>query len=576
MTLYLRSCLDVLATIRQTLVVTSAPRRAGKATRRMLADRAGSTHLQLQAALVDSVDAVGRQLGGIVLPFGEAGSTNIGVITARAGSYQLPDDLSRVKLVDYHQEPPRAVGHAVHAEETPQGLRMRFQLGSSDLATAVLVAADEHVVDSFSVEMTDVQVDTLGYLQSGLVTAVAMVPVPAFASARVDYIAASQHPTEGSNMLTAEQRARLRELLARTTDLTDAERAELDQLTQLAVAEASADQAPATPDAAGATSTPAPAAAAPQLAAGLVLPQGLAVAPAGVQLQAGQSRHTLTDLYAAVSRVATGQSRAHMEAALADITNTANPGIAPTQYDGQLWSGLQYRRRFVPLMASGNLTAYKGTGWRWATKPEVDDYAGDKADVPSNAADTEDAPWTAARLAGAHDFDRKFIDFGDTEFVQAYYEAMRESYAKKSDAKGGAFIVASATAGAAIVGNLLQAAATVATRVEDAVNQEIDYVMVNSADRLALINMVEDELPAYLAMFGISPEKFVGTTLVPAGTVLAGVKSATEFKELSETPIRVETVNIAKGGVDGGVFGYYATLLHDADGIQKATFAPAP
>lgn len=576
MTLYLRSCLDVLATIRQTLVVTSAPRRAGKATRRMLADRAGSTHLQLQAALVDSVDAVGRQLGGIVLPFGEAGSTNIGVITARAGSYQLPDDLSRVKLVDYHQEPPRAVGHAVHAEETPQGLRMRFQLGSSDLATAVLVAADEHVVDSFSVEMTDVQVDSLGYLQSGLVTAVAMVPVPAFASARVDYIAASQHPTEGSNMLTAEQRARLRELLARTTDLTDAERAELDQLTQLAVAEASADQAPATPDAAGATSTPAPAAAAPQLAAGLVLPQGLAVAPAGVQLQAGQSRHTLTDLYAAVSRVATGQSRAHMEAALADITNTANPGIAPTQYDGQLWSGLQYRRRFVPLMASGNLTAYKGTGWRWATKPEVADYAGDKADVPSNAADTEDAPWTAARLAGAHDFDRKFIDFGDTEFVQAYYEAMRESYAKKSDAKGGAFIVANATAGAAIVGNLLQAAATVATRVEDAVNQEIDYVMVNSADRLALINMVEDELPAYLAMFGISPEKFVGTTLVPAGTVLAGVKAATEFKELSETPIRVETVNIAKGGVDGGVFGYYATVLHDADGIQKATFAPAP
>ena len=540
-------------------------------TQRLRADRAGTTFLQLQAALVDSVDAVGRQLGGMVLPFGEAGSTSIGVVTAAAGRYQLPEDLSRIKLTDGHGGP--SVGYCVHAEETPQGLRMRFQLGSSEQATAVLTAADEHVNDSFSIEIFDTQVDSLGNLQSGLVTAVAMVPVPAFASARVDYIAASQHPTEGTTTMTAEQRARLRELLARTDQLTDAERAELDQLTQLAVSEASAEPTPTDP--AGATSTPAPAAAPAQLAAGLVLPPGLAVAPAGVQLQAGQSRHTLTDLYAAVSRVATGQSRAHMEAALADITNTANPGIAPTQYDGQLWSGLQYRRRFVPLMASGNLTAYKGTGWRWATKPEVDDYAGDKADVPSNAADTEDAPWTAARLAGAHDFDRKFIDFGDTEFVAAYYEAMRESYAKKSDAKGGAFIVASATAGAAIVGNLLQAAATVATRVEDAVNQEVDYVLVNSTDRLALINMVEDELPAYLAMFGIVPEKFVGTTLVPAGTVVAGVKAATEFKELTETPIRVETVNIAKGGVDGGVFGYYATVLHDADGIQKATFAPA-
>lgn len=565
--LYLRSILALLAD-----VASSRARRPGK-IRQVLWASATTTYLQMQAALVDTVDQVGRQLGGMVLPFGEAGSTNIGVITARAGSYQLPADLSRIKLTDGHGGP--SVGYCVHAEDTPQGLRMRFQLGSSELATAVLTAADEHVNDSFSIEITDVQIDQLGNLQGGLVTAVAMVPVPAFASARVDYIAASHTPTEGSNMrLTAEQRARLRELLARTDQLNDDERQELEQLTQLAVAEASADQAAtpaATEPAAGATSTPAPAA----MAAGLVLPQGAALAPAGVQLQAGQSRHTLTDLYAAVSRVAMGQTRAHMEAALADITNTANPGIAPTQYDGQLWSGLQYRRRFVPLMASGNLTAYKGTGWRWATAPEVADYAGDKADVPSNAADTEDAPWTAARLAGAHDFDRKFIDFGDTEFVQAYYEAMRESYAKKSDAKAAAFIVASATAGAAVVGNLLQAAATVATRVEDAVNQEVDYVMVNSADRLALINLVQDELPAYLAMFGIVPEKFVGTTLVPAGTVLAGVRPAAEFKELSETPIRVETVNIAKGGVDGGVFGYYATVLHDADGIQKATFAPA-
>lgn len=567
MTLNLRSLLAFLRDVAGHFVDLTKTSSRG----RLHASRAGSTVLQLQAALVDSVDAVGRQLGGMVLPFGEAGSTSIGVVTASASTQLIyPTDLSRVKLTDGHGGP--AVGFLVSVERTPQGERMVFQLGSSDQATHVLTAAAEHVQDSFSIELFDTQVDSLGNLQSGQVTAVATVPVPAFSSARVDYIAASHNPTEGTTMLTAEQRARLRELLARTNDLTDAERAELDQLTQLAVSEASADQAPA-PDAAGATSTPAPAA---PLAAGLLVPQGPALAPAGVQLQAGQSRHTLTDLYAAVSRVALGHSRAHMEAALDDITNTANPGIAPSQYDGQLWSGLQYRRRFVPLMASGQLTAYKGTGWRWATAPEVDDWAGDKTDVPSNAADTEDAPWTAARLAGAHDFDRKFIDFGDTEFVQAYYEAMRESYAKKSDAKGGAFLVAQATAGAAVVGNLLQAAATVATRVEDAVNQEIDYVLVNSADRLALINMVQDELPAYLAMFGISPEKFVGTTLVPAGTVLAGVKAAAEFKELSETPIRVETVNISKGGVDGGVFGYYATVLHDAGGIQKATFAPAP
>jgi hypothetical protein len=35
----------------------------------------------------------------------------------------------------------------------------------------------------------------------------------------------------------------------------------------------------------------------------------------------------------------------------------------------------------------------------------------------------------------------------------------------------------------------------------------------------------------------------------------------------------VEAINVANGGIDGGVFGYYATELVFPGGIAKKTFA---
>jgi len=59
---------------------------------------------------------------------------------------------------------------------------------------------------------------------------------------------------------------------------------------------------------------------------------------------------------------------------------------------------------------------------------------------------------------------------------------------------------------------------------------------------------------------------------VPAGTIIAGNRKAATFKELGSTPIRVEAIDMTNGGVDGGVFGYYATLLNNPTAIQKAAW----
>lgn len=542
-----------------------------------------------------------RIITGMALPYGEVGYTSAGPLTAGPGSARLPAELSRIKLVDRHQTPPVAVGYAVASRETSAGLELDFHVPQTPEGDRALLRAGSKLDDALSVELSELRVDDTRnppHILDSFLDAVAQLPVPAFRSARVASVLASlHHNTTGRNhTMTPEQRARLAELLGMNQRTAEQE-AEFQTLTQLAVTEATGDQPPAEQQPPAQTEQAAAGAhgaitgaqlvqlvasltgqATPAAQAALTVPSGPATVPAGVPSGAagGGTPRPLTDLFAAMSRVVTGESRADAEAALTDITQGGNPMVTPDQYAGQLWSGLDYTRRFVGLMASGELTSWKGNGWRWVTPPEVDDYAGDKADVPSNAVETEDEPWTAARLAGAHDIDRKFRDFRDETFFAAYYHAMTMSYARKSDIKARTFLVANATAGTAVVGNLLKAAATVAQRVEDATDgATADWIMVNNVDKLALLDLNNDAVPAFLAQYNIDPGKFIGTTGVPAGTVVAGNRNASEFKELPGSPIRVETVSIVNGGIDGGVFGYYATLLHEAAGLQKATFAPA-
>lgn len=377
-------------------------------------------------------------------------------------------------------------------------------------------------------------------------------------------------------MLTDEQIARLIELRAMNTRSPE-EETEYQELAELAIAELTTAEEP--------EETPAPPAAAPAAAASA---PPVAVAAARTSRRRAASmpgggapiRSTpgdgseLTAAFEAMARVGQGKSRIQLEAALANITSTANIWTSQNEYGGQLWSGLEYKRIWVDLMTPGTLKSYKGTAWRWVVKPAVGDYAGDKAAVPSNSPTTIEVPWTAARLAGAHDLDRKFQDFGDTEYIAAYFAAMTESYARQSDAKAIAFIQASRTAPVAAGVGFFRAMATAAANLETAVGDgtKPDYILVNPADKLSLIGMTNQQLPAYLELFGITMDKIRSSSAVPALSVTAGVKQATTFKELPSSPIRAEAIDMANGGIDGGVFGYYATLLNYQGGIQSATF----
>lgn len=525
--------------------------------------------MRLTFATQVTAAAAARTIAGLAAPVNVPGYTSAGRLTLLAGALTWPQDLSAVKLMDYHQDPPAAIGYCTGMAVDAAGWHASFQLGSTPACDLALTEAAEGLRDGLSVELVDVHLDANGNVTAAQVTGVALVPVPAFAPARVTTVAASLNTTEGNTTMPE------------TTQAAETETATITVTGPVVPAEAP-DEAPEAPDA-DAGVTPAVAAAiAAQVLAGLSRPAtGPATVPTGLAGTVSATRtRRRADVEAALARVVSGTSRPEVEAALQDITNTDVFGtVGQDSYVGELWSAVQFQRRFVPLLRPGNLTSWKVNGWRWVTKPEVADYAGDKADIPSNAVEVEPASTTAARLAGGHDLDRKFRDFGDTEFINAYLAAMTESYARKSDAKAAAFIAASATVGTptAAGGNVLDAAILAAAELEEVTDGgSPDYFIVGRTDLLALGDITEDERKAYLDLFGVDFAKFVKSSL-PAfqDKVVAGMRAAGTFYELSGSPIRVEALDIARGGVDEALFGYWATLLHDAQGIVSSAITPA-
>src|SRR5699024_10834638 len=264
-----------------------------------------------------------------------------------------------------------------------------------------------------------------------------------------------------------------------------------------------------------------------------------------------------------------------------DITRSANPSISPDQWLGEIWTGNAASREIIPKFTTASLSGLKAKGWKWTTRPKVAKYAGDKAEVPSSPVATEPVELTAQRWANANDIHRAYFDFGETEFIADYWRANANSYAIETDDDFGAAVVAAAT----VLGggtpttapDTLHAAALAADAVKRGTRSPATVILVNPADNLSLLDISALEQPQYLRLFGPAgaPDNWVGTDLVPAGTVVGATKRAATFYELPGSPIRVNTVDLAHGGNDLGVFGYSANMVNNAAGIVSVQIAAA-
>lgn len=521
------------------------------------------------------------KIKGLIIPYGAPGRTSGGILTIHAGAVTVPADIGRVKLLRDHSTEPgwTPVGKAVDMEETKDGLEMTFEIGDTEDGRTAIADIEAGIRDALSVEIIDTEVRG-NELTSGILTAVALVPIPAFEDARISEIEAAQYADEDErvSVVFAPDSPPLAASQDTQTNHPEQEEDTMEKKRTIRkTIEEEKDGMPASSES-GDTSndeedeedeeeerkdSQVNAARAPR---GLMVKQNAPL--------------TFSQAVETIQRMRTGQAGAEMTAALADITRSANPAVSAPQWLGQMWDGADYEREIVPTFTQATLTRMKAVGWRFTQKPEVDDYAGDKAEIPTNTVATEPVEVNAKRLAAGHDIDRAYFDFNEREFLEAFFNARVVDYKLKTDERAAKFAVDSAKNAPAVTTgtepDLLHAAARARLIIKQRTRVEPTTYLVNPASMFGLFQITQLDNPAYLDLLGVRPERFLATDLVPEGKVVAYAKPAMTWFELPGSPIRVDAERIDHGGKDSGIFGYYAAILNNAQGVVSIPFNTAP
>lgn len=479
--------------------------------------------------------AESRTITGRIMPWDEYGRTSTGTVTFPRGALHLPPDLSSLKLLAGHSPEGIPVGHATSVEDRQDGLYATFALGSHPEADTALLKASEKTIDAFSVEAS-IRERQGTTITDAVLNAVALVPIPAFRSARVSEVHAEHTPD---------------------TPPADSPEEEAEEST------------PTTEDK-------------EETVTKTTLSPG--VLPGENSAPAAEVHASLDQVIDYLCASVRGDATSDLMAELTDITDAGMIQRTAPQWLGHLWEGVTYERRVIPHLTQAPLRGRKAIGYRWKTKPGVDKYAGNKAEIPSKGASLETVERDAQRWAGGNDLDRIFWDFGETEFLRAYWAAMAESYAYETDREAGRFVVDNATEIGGEAPHILTAIARGSIAIDQKLHSQATFALINPADFEQILTLTRLDMPEYLRLMGriADPANWATSEFVESGTAILGTKSAVTHYELAGSPLRVEAEHIAKGGRDAALFGYTALMLNRPEGLVKVGFetksltSPAP
>lgn len=512
------------------------------------------TTAQIEAGTLTASRA-DRIVSGLLLPYGEVGRTNLGRFAVERGAVEIPKDLAGVVFNREHERSD-VIGQMLTATDTPAGIVGTFAVARTPAGDRALDEIERGERTKLSAEVAGIVVRA-GKAVKGRLFGGALVRAGAFPSATL--LAADTEDEEIRDtvedlveQLPTDEQEQLVEDLVETLDEPTTNEADEES-------EEEKNQ----------------------------MPTLTASAPADQRRTARRDGiKDAKDLYARAA-AAHGAMGTSMLAALDQMIQADVSPAQQPQWLGEVWSSRTYDRRYVPLISHADLTGLKAVGWRFVDgkTPTVGDYAGFPAQPTSTEVKTEAVEIAASRIAGGGEFDRAFIDFNTPGFWEAYYREASNDYARKSDAKVPAALIAGATGvtPGTVPSGVAKALAYIVDGAISILDAEIGlptFAIVGKDLWRELALTRADDATAYLSLalgledgtmesFRIIPSSLAGLT----GKALVGTKDAATMYELPGSPIRVDTVNIANGGGQTGVFGYYATLINQAKGL--ALVAPS-
>lgn len=531
-----------------------------------------------------------RIVTGLLLPFGEIGRTNLGKFSIPGpGIIEIPNDVSVLNAnLDHDQMEP--IGRIVTVEETSSGIVATFKIGENPEGDALLEEIESGKktgkLKALSAEVKNVVIKA-GEAIAGKLTGAAFVNQGAFPSARlmaadtVDETTVQEVEQDVAEIDVTQDSGAIETIEDEYTDadgnvwkrtitrtkVVDGDVVTIDEHVEMTPIEAPAQEPEPTQE--GTT---------PVDQVNAQVPETLkASAPAQPK------EPTASDVFNMIATARTTGDR-RLLAALEDVTisGVGAVGEATTipQYVGELWSGRRFSRKVIPLMSSAALSSLSVTGWRFTTKPAVAAWTGNKTDVPSNAPVAESYSVPVQRFAGAWDIAREFVDFGQTDVLNAMMGYAVDSYAQQSDNYVLDEVLTEVGAGTAvgtIPSGIAESLVKLVRGSLNVINNSLALptfaiVATDVFEELALIqtNNALEFLSMSLNLEGGQMENF---SIVPhsgldAGSVLVGAREAVTVHELPGAPIRVNALDIAKGGVDEALFGYVAARIDSTDALS--------
>ncbi|WP_144719248.1 hypothetical protein [Agrococcus jejuensis] len=526
-----------------------------------------------QAGLFAAVAEKPRTVRGLLLPYGEESrlsQSGTAPITFPEGTVRLPRDPS-VVTVNLEHDRFQPLGRATSLESVPGvGIVAEFAIADTDEGDAYLADPSRR---RLSAELRDI-VRAGAVAVGAALTGAALVTEGAFASAGLFALGDVQ---EGDEEPEAEVES--------TTG--DGDHVQLTADTK------PEDVTVTTPDGQTTTYVPADAEdeqtteAAP--AAGEEATMGNAVAPTTATEADVQKAEELgaNAVFAAMTAVmhGHGSEKAQAEqmlAALSDIKHTGSgalpaTGVLQPAWIGEAWKGRAYQRKYITLGTQGTIAAMDAKGFVLDQGTAlVQEWAGNKTQLPTGTASTSLVASVLTKYGFAADIAREFFDLpGGEEVIAAFWRGVLESYARITDRKALSFIVQAAGAPVAAatyptdypaaLGMLMQGILA----IEDAEDTPTFAIMNTAAYQQALFTGHE-KIPEFVNFdFGTKGEGTadgfrvvrgdIGIENTPA--VLVGSKQGIRFNEIGETPIQVDALDVARGGVDRAAVGYLQTLI---------------
>lgn len=536
-----------------------------------------------------TASAEDRTVTGLLVPYGEECRSNLGRFSVGSGAFSIPADHS---VMGFNREHARedVLGRATSVRETPEGIVATFSVARTPEGDQALADVAAGRMKHLSAEVADVAIRA-GKAVGGRLFGGALVKTPAFPSATLlaaaedvgDESAATKAEPETTETKTSEEftdesgKTWLRTTV--TTTVRDGDTTTITTKETITEPETPAEEEPPVGNATVPGTLTAAAKTERKQPSKFEFFTLLAAHDAG-QLPPDQLAQLTRDAQATT-----------MFGALSDIkydgTGGVTTGLQQPQWIGEVWAGNDYVQKYVPLFEHADLNSLKFVGYQWDVKPKGGDWAGNKSDVPSNVPKFKAVEATASRYAMAHDIARELQDlkvFGDFSFFDAYAKAGAEDYAKWVDGK----VIAAAKAQAVTAKADNPSGLAVGAAMSALVDGAAAVIAANATPTFALVELSywkqiaktpsKDVLGYLNAQLGLTSEagsldsfRLIPTKDLAAGNVLVGAQKAITVRELPGVPIRMDALDVARGGLDKGLFGYAGVQVNKPDALQLIT-----